>query len=251
MAGGVALGGGEGRGAVDGRGGVAVGGEGLRGERVGHRRQRQPERRGQLLTHAVPHEHHEGGQHQPPGAADGHVHREAIRKDVLIALVHLLGAEQEPHRGRHGNGSAQEEEHPGHQVAAGAVDQAACRLDVRLRLVRAAAGLAQPAHAQQQGHGAKQQAHGQAELQEPQVQLVHLRVPLENTQDTPLSTVWTRGVNNALTQRLILDSCSSRLQNRNRKIIFYIYLFFSLCINFLNVQNSVTSFCFQNNQFKL
>lgn len=39
------------------RGRISIGSERLSGQRRGHRGEGQPERRGQLLTHAVPHEH--------------------------------------------------------------------------------------------------------------------------------------------------------------------------------------------------
>lgn len=71
-------------------------------------------------------------------------------------------------------------------MTTGAVDQESGGLNVRFRLVWAAAGLTHPRHAQQQGDGAEQQGGGQAELQEPQIQLVYLWVPLE-TQDSLIS----------------------------------------------------------------
>lgn len=63
------------------------------------------------------------------------------------------------------------------------VDQESDGLNVRFRLVWAAAGLTHSYHAQQQGQRAKQQARGQTELQQPQIQLVHFRVPLETWED--------------------------------------------------------------------
>lgn len=68
------------------------------------------------------------------------------------------------------------------------VDQESDGLNVWFRLVWAAAGLAHSWHAQQQGYGAEQQGCGQTELQEPQIQLVHFRIPLETQEDSSVVT---------------------------------------------------------------
>lgn len=79
------------------RGGrISVGRKGLGGQRSWHGGQGQPEGRRQLFTHTVPHEHQQGSEHQPSGAAYRYIYSKAVSEDVVVSDVHSLGAEQEP-----------------------------------------------------------------------------------------------------------------------------------------------------------